>query len=208
MAKNKNPQPEASRGYLTTLAVAVREGEDGRQDELWCEAERCVKRQAVFMAVPATEIPDLTQEVLIDAFKWLDKFDPQRAGFVAFLFVILRTWVVRSRIRLRRAREHLSANGSVDRRDPSPSPFRVLEVKQAYSSLVRLISRLSPKQRAVFVLRDVEGCTTKETASTLRISEGSVKVHLHKARARLREWHNLETAPSTSGQDEAHGGEP
>jgi RNA polymerase sigma-70 factor (ECF subfamily) len=36
------------------------------------------------------------------------------------------------------------------------------------------------------VLRDVQGLSTKETAEMLGVSEGAVKVRLHRAHARLR----------------------
>jgi RNA polymerase sigma-70 factor (ECF subfamily) len=37
------------------------------------------------------------------------------------------------------------------------------------------------------MLRDVRGLSTKEAAAVLGISEGAVKVRLHRAHARLRE---------------------
>lgn len=49
------------------------------------------------------------------------------------------------------------------------------------------IAQLPPDARAVIVLRDVRGLSTKETASMLGISEAAVKVRLHRAHARLRE---------------------
>jgi RNA polymerase sigma-70 factor (ECF subfamily) len=39
----------------------------------------------------------------------------------------------------------------------------------------------------VVVLRDMQGLSTKEAAAVLGISEGAVKVRLHRAHARLRE---------------------
>lgn len=49
------------------------------------------------------------------------------------------------------------------------------------------LDRLPPDARAVVVLRDVDGLSTKETAAVLGISESLVKVRLHRAHARLRE---------------------
>ena len=46
---------------------------------------------------------------------------------------------------------------------------------------------LPDQAREVVVLRDVEGLSTRETAGLLGISEGAVKVRLHRARVRLRE---------------------
>ena len=49
------------------------------------------------------------------------------------------------------------------------------------------IGDLSTANRAVFLLRDVEGLSTRETAEILEISESAVKVRLMRARMQLRE---------------------
>lgn len=51
----------------------------------------------------------------------------------------------------------------------------------------RALAELDDKHRAVFVLRDVEGFSVKETADLLGISEANVKVRLLRARLALRE---------------------
>jgi RNA polymerase sigma-70 factor (ECF subfamily) len=49
------------------------------------------------------------------------------------------------------------------------------------------LAELDEKYRVVFVLRDVEGLSTKETAELVGISEANVKVRLLRARLLLRE---------------------
>jgi RNA polymerase sigma-70 factor (ECF subfamily) len=51
----------------------------------------------------------------------------------------------------------------------------------------RALAGLGEKYRAVFVLRDVEGFSVKETADLLGLSEANVKVRLLRARLALRE---------------------
>lgn len=51
----------------------------------------------------------------------------------------------------------------------------------------KALAELSEEAREVVVLRDVQGLSTKETAELLGVSEGAVKVRLHRAHARLRE---------------------
>ena len=50
----------------------------------------------------------------------------------------------------------------------------------------RALAELSEDAREVVVLRDVQGLSTKETAELLGVSEGAVKVRLHRAHASLR----------------------
>ena len=49
------------------------------------------------------------------------------------------------------------------------------------------IQNLSPGLRAVFLLRDVEGLSIKETADALNLTEMNVKTRLLRARLKLRE---------------------
>lgn len=51
------------------------------------------------------------------------------------------------------------------------------------------LERLEPEQRAVLVLRDLDGLSEQEAAMLLDVAPGTVKSRLHRARARFRrEW--------------------
>lgn len=62
---------------------------------------------------------------------------------------------------------------------------------QAHASLSRplrvALESLPPRQRDVVLLRLFEDCSVKETAAVLRCREGTVKAHLAKAIANLRQ---------------------
>jgi RNA polymerase sigma-70 factor (ECF subfamily) len=73
---------------------------------------------------------------------------------------------------------------------PSPwharSPEELLLRKEVGAALAREIDALPPGQRAVVVLRDVEGCTSEEACSILGISDDNQRVLLHRGRSKLR----------------------
>ena len=52
--------------------------------------------------------------------------------------------------------------------------------------LERAILKLPEEHRLVFMLREVQGMTTDETAESLRLTPENVKVRLHRARVALR----------------------
>jgi RNA polymerase sigma-70 factor (ECF subfamily) len=53
-------------------------------------------------------------------------------------------------------------------------------------ALDRAVAKLDPDQRAAFVLRDVEGLSTAETAAALDVNVSVVKMRLSRARRFLR----------------------
>ncbi len=58
---------------------------------------------------------------------------------------------------------------------------------EAQKYLDQAIQELSEKLRVVFILRDIENLSIKETSETLEISESAVKTRLLRARLNLRE---------------------
>ncbi len=66
-------------------------------------------------------------------------------------------------------------------------PEAELLSSEAMDYLDRAIDLITENLRAVFILRDIEGLSTAETAQILEISEAAVKTRLSRARLRLRE---------------------
>lgn len=70
--------------------------------------------------------------------------------------------------------------------DWSSIPYRDTENEELKVILDTAIQNLSPDYRIVFLLRDVEGLSTEETAQVTELSIPAVKSRLHRARAFLR----------------------
>jgi RNA polymerase sigma-70 factor (ECF subfamily) len=66
------------------------------------------------------------------------------------------------------------------------NPERSAANMELHNALESAISSLPQKYRSVIIMRDVEEMTTAEAAGALDISEESVKVRLHRARAMVR----------------------
>lgn len=65
-------------------------------------------------------------------------------------------------------------------------PLETLERKELGDILRKAINGLPEIYRNIVLLRDIEEMDIKETAAALGISEGAVKVRLHRARAMLQ----------------------
>ena len=74
-------------------------------------------------------------------------------------------------------------------------PAEALERKELGAILRRAIAGLPEIYRNVVLLRDIEEMDVRETAAALGISDGAVKVRLHRARALLQR----ELAPQLKG---------
>jgi len=66
------------------------------------------------------------------------------------------------------------------------TPERLLLRRETMAILRQAIDALPPGQRAVIVLRDIEGVSSEEVCNILDITETNQRVLLHRARVRLR----------------------
>jgi RNA polymerase sigma-70 factor (ECF subfamily) len=138
---------------------------------------------------------DVTQDTFLRAYRHLDRFDIDRP---------LLPWLTRIAVNLainhwngaaRREQPLYTEDSPAGPRDPSArpanepasdDPHRSLESKEFAVDLDRAVARLPAEQRAVFVLKVVEGMRYEEIAELLEISAGTVMSRLSRARARLR----------------------
>ena len=64
------------------------------------------------------------------------------------------------------------------------------------------LEALTPQQRAVLILRDVFDYSARETTELLRISEGNVRVVLHRARKAMRSYDRSRSRPTRALEDQ------
>jgi RNA polymerase sigma-70 factor (ECF subfamily) len=131
------------------------------------------------------DVEDLAQEVFIRLYRNLPRFTSGRA---------LEPWLYRVALNLSvdHLRKLTSRGHSVDitRLDESShsdhTPDTLFAMKEKQQRLVRLMQKLSRKQQRVLVLRDLENFTVEEIASIINCRQSTVRVHLARARLKLR----------------------
>ncbi len=69
----------------------------------------------------------------------------------------------------------------------SKTAEELAQAAEVQAELEKSLAELDDKYRLVFLLRDVEGLSVKETAEALELTESTVKVRLLRARLALRE---------------------
>ena len=173
---------------------ALRRGDRAEYARLVETYYEMVYRLAYKMLGDAQDAEDILQETFIKAYRNLDRFDG-RASLSTWLYRIATNEAL---MFLRRRKPELfSIDEPIDSDDGLMEPRQIIDwccmpeeemmSTEALAYLDQAIQTLSPNLRAVFVLRDIQGLSTRETAAVLDLSESAVKTRLSRARLHLRE---------------------
>ena len=189
-------QPRVGEPVSDELALvqAAKDGDVSAFEELVRRYDRNVFRIAQHITQNREDAEDVVQDAFLKAYNNLAQFQGQSKFY---------TWLVRIAVnealmKLRRRRpertvsldeEVKTEEDSVPREvaDWSPNPEQQYSQAELRDILTRTIQGLPASFRTVFVLRDVEGLSTEETADALDLSIPAVKSRLLRARLQLRE---------------------
>ena len=137
------------------------------------------------MTSSQTEAEDLTQEVFIQLFRKIGSFRGESA-FSTWLHRLTVNQVLMHFRRRSVKNEKTSEDGEIPEQivpgTENQSKMPVLD----RIGLTKAVSELPPGYKKVFLLHDVEGYEHEEVARILKISVGTSKSQLHKARLKLR----------------------
>jgi RNA polymerase sigma-70 factor (ECF subfamily) len=169
------------------LVAGVLSGKTALFEELMRRYNQRVYRVARAIVKNEAEAEDVMQQAYLNAFTHLQQF-AGRALFSTWLTRIVIHEALGRRRRTQRTDQWSESEDDAMSHEESaaPSPER-----QAYASeLKRLVEQsvdaLPDAYRAVFMLREIEGLSTAETAEGLELGQEAVKTRLHRARAILR----------------------
>jgi RNA polymerase sigma-70 factor (ECF subfamily) len=189
-------QPKVSEPVSDELALveSAKAGDVAAFEELIRRYDRNVFRIAQHITQNREDAEDVVQDAFIKAYSNLKQFQGQSKFY---------TWLVRiavnealMKLRRRRPERTVSLDEEVKTEDDSvprevadwsPNPEQQYSQAELREILDRTIHGLPPSFRTVFVLRDVEGLSTEETAEALDLSVPAVKSRLLRARLQLRE---------------------
>ena len=124
---------------------------------------------------------DVAQQVFLQLFRKLEQFSG-RSSF--------RTWLYRLAVNealqyLRKERRWSFAELA---REPVGQAAGMVAERQARQELLETaLARIDPDQRALFLLREIEGLSYREIAGAVGIPEGTVGSRLNRVRRELRE---------------------
>lgn len=191
-----NPAP--SEISDTDLVAQAKAGELDAFEALTNRYERRVYSLALRILRHEQDAEDVTQQTFLSAVENLQGFRGD-ASFSTWLLRIA-TYAALKIIRKRKGLSTVSLEEATEETDSYgtiPHPEYIADWRQSPEQLVHnnetrqlledALAQLDEKHRLVFLLRDVEGLSVKETAEALGLSEANTKVRLLRARLQLRE---------------------
>lgn len=186
---------DAAKGRESVLVRQLRSGDRP-------VTERFVREHAGWMLVLAQRYvkdaglaEDCVQEAFLQAFRSIGEFEG-RSALKSWLYrIVINTALMKLRSRkcaIEQPIEDILPH--IDRGccrmatswTEAATPHEILERKEARELVAAKLTELPDSYRIVLLLRDIEGMSTEETAGLLGITEGAVKVRLHRARAAFK----------------------
>jgi len=133
-----------------------------------------------------TEAEDVMQQAYVNAYTHLSQFDG-RAQFATWLTrIAVHEALARARRQGRYESLEDSPTGTFMPIQSGPDPERQVFARELATLIESAVDKLGDGYREVFMLRQVEGLSTAETAQVLDVSEDVVKTRLSRARAALQ----------------------
>ena len=181
------------------LVEQCRRGDSAAMERLIIKYQSRVYNAILRICANADDAAELTQETFVKVIEKISDFEG-RSGFY--------TWVFRIAVNLtlnycqrgaRLAFRSLDAESDEDNEqakgalkeilssDDSPDPAAVAANKELWQMVLKAMNKLDDAQRAVIVLRDIEGMNYAQISEVLEIELGTVKSRLSRARGNLRE---------------------
>lgn len=199
--------PEAATDE-TELIARIQAGDKSACDECIALHSPALTRLLLRLLGNEQDAEDVLQETFLNAFRAIDSFEGRSS---------LGTWLYRiayntAMMRLRRpnaptvsVEETLNETpGYIPRQlfDWCCLPEETYDSEEVQTELRQAITAMPESLQTVFMLRELEGMSTEETAVTLDISTSATKVRLHRARQWLRQHLGPLLEPESS--DQAH----
>ncbi len=173
-------------------------GDFNALEELTTRHEQQVYSLALRMLRHRQDAEDVVQQTFLSMVEHLSGFR-EESSFTTWLMRIA-THAALKVIRKRRGLDTISLEATAEaarQGESIPHPEFIADWREAPHELIArgetgqlledALNRLDEKHRLVFILRDVQGLSVRETAKALALTESNVKVRLLRARLALRE---------------------
>jgi len=133
---------------------------------------------------------DISQEAFTRVFKSLPKWKPKASFYTWLRTITLNLCIDHHRAKVRRQTQPLDDKGIFAINIPADSihdPLRVTESDELLQKILSAAEKLSPQQQKAFMLFHYGGLSLKEAADVMGCAVGTIKAHLNRATAKMRD---------------------
>ena len=137
----------------------------------------------------AEDAEDAAQNVFLKAYQALPKFQPDASLYTWLYRIATNTCIDFKKKPVFESLFGDSGEGEKlihDQASDAPSPEKLYQSRQIGRALEGCLGILSPKLRAIIILKEIEELPYEEIAKTLEISMGTVKSRIARAREELQ----------------------
>lgn len=166
------------------LIARAKQGDTEAFRELVVEQERRVLRTTLRLLGNAEDAKDAAQEVFVRLYRYLARLDERRP---------IEPWLYRMTVNVcrdfaRRQRRNAEVLRRAATRAPTLSTGHRPDLEEQKRVVEEGLRRLSERERSALTLRDLEGLPTKEVAEIMKVSEGTVRSLISRARVKLKRF--------------------
>lgn len=166
------------------LLEAAQGGDPDAVSTLYRAEHPQVFRLCLGFLADATEAEDAAQDAMLKLLDRLDAYDRARSWRAWRNTVVLN--LCRDRLRRSSARRRAEDVAGEWPHRPLPSPEELARRAEVNELVTRALAVLTPREREVFVLRDLQGESSADAAEALGVAVPTVRSMLTLARRRLR----------------------
>lgn len=177
-------------------AALVQQSAAGSQDAFAALVARYQKRAfwiAFHVVGRIEEARDVTQEAFVRLHKSLESYDPARSFYTWFYRIVMNLAI--DQLRKQRGGAHASLDELSQPLPDEPDSGEgeaAVELQEQNELVWRVLDELDPKFKAVLVLRDIHGMSSREIAPMLRITHATARWRVHRARMLFKErWERI-----------------
>ena len=148
------------------------------------EYQQFVYNLALKMLNDVGDAEDLVQDVFVKVWNSIKLYSAEKSKFSTWLFSITSRTCLDQ---LRKRKSIVSEEQLSEYHDIQQSPVDKLEKRDAVRLIKTLSNSLTPTQKLVFVLRDLEGYDVSEVVTVSGLTEKQIKDNLYLARKSIKE---------------------
>jgi RNA polymerase sigma factor (sigma-70 family) len=175
--------PQTERIPEEVLIKRIASGENGLFEHIMRSYNQRLYRIGMSILNNDMEAEDAMQNAYINAYEHLDKFEGRSSFGTWLIRIMLNECLAQKKRKLKKMEFEKQPGKYIN----MTTPAKIMANKELNGILENAVGQLPEKYRLVFVLREIEDMSVKETSQALSIAEPNVKVRLNRAKTMLKE---------------------